>query len=110
MLEKFLDAPWFEKLFWIFFASVAAFIVYVFILMIIDMIGFHRPKPRRRARSAGGVFAGSEMGVATYESSGLSVETSDAGSGDSGSGDSGGGGDFSGGGGESGGGGSTGGW
>lgn len=108
-MDAFLNSPWFEKLFWLFFAGIIVWIAAIWIRVIVEMIRFERPSPKRgrHAKSAGGGFSESaSFGITTYESS------SDSGSGSSeiASGDTGGGSDFSGGGGESGGGGASGSW
>jgi uncharacterized membrane protein YgcG len=112
-------------IFWILFASVAAFIGWSFLRMFAEMLDERRytrgVKPSGRADNAGTGGAVSE-GVQSYGDAsapmsqseyGSSATSGDPGSGDStgdsGGGDSGGG-DFSGGGGESGGGGSSGSW
>lgn len=109
-----LDAPWYEKLFWLFMVGGPAFVVVTWIGILIETIRVERtPIGRgRRAASAGGIgFSDSYSPSldATHDSGDTSVVTADAGY-DSGGSDSGGGGDFSGGGGDYGGGGSGGSW
>ncbi|HEX6099065.1 MAG TPA: hypothetical protein VF432_22320 [Thermoanaerobaculia bacterium] len=107
-MDTFLNGPWFEKLFWLFFAGVIVWIAAIWIRMIVESIRFHTPGPRgtARAKSSGGGFGESvTTGVGTsFEPGG------DSGSSDVASSDSSGGSDFSGGGGESGGGGASGSW
>jgi len=107
ILDTFLSSPWFEKLFWLFFAGIIVWVAVIWIKVIIEMIGFGQSSPRRgrHAKSAGGGFSESvSAGMMTYESSSGSESSETA------SGDTGGGSDFSGGGGESGGGGASGSW
>lgn len=118
-----------DIVFWVFAASVAAFIGWNFLRMFIEILSDrrHRPAVKRPARpaevaipvgAAGGVSSGgdaaslmsasADSGSITYGEAAGGEYAGESG-GDSSSGDSGGG-DFSGGGGESGGGGSSGGW
>jgi uncharacterized protein len=106
-MDAFLSSPWYDKLFWLFFAAIILWVAAIWIKVIIETIRSARPLPKRggRAKSAGGGFSESaSLGIVSYESSSDSASTEIA------SGDTGGGSDFSGGGGESGGGGASGSW
>lgn len=107
-----------DVIFWIFFASVAAFIGWTFIRLFTETLWdrrsarkVKRPIPPGNAGSlhatTGGVQSGGDVPMSGSDYS-SSITQGDLDSGDSGGGDSGG--DFSGGGGESGGGGSSGSW
>src|SRR5687768_4445282 len=101
-----------DVIFWIFFASVVAFIAWTFIQLLVE--GFkdrrHQRFSKRPVRPAkGGASSGDAAAAMIGSDLGTSMTSGDVASGESGGGDSGGG-EFSGGGGESGGGGSSGGW
>jgi hypothetical protein len=104
-----MDGPWYDKLFWIFMAAIAAFIAWTFLRILIDTFRIERTPPGRGTGEASGGGSGfheshSPPSDATHDSGDSHVETAD------GAGDSAGGGDFSGGGGDYGGGGSSGSW
>ncbi|HVE73055.1 MAG TPA: hypothetical protein VNI54_16935 [Thermoanaerobaculia bacterium] len=111
--QVWLDAAWYEKIFWLFMVGVPLFIAVTFIRILIEMIGIERTPVGggQRTPSSGGIgFTDSYSPSldATHDSSDSAVEMADTGS-DSGGSDSGGG-DLSGGGGDYGGGGSGGSW
>ena len=106
-MDAFLNSPWFEKLFWLFFAAIIVWIAAIWIRILVETLRFGRPSAKRGvgAKSAGAGFGESAGAtVPVFESS------SDSGSSEIASSDTGGGSDFSGGGGESGGGGASGSW
>jgi uncharacterized membrane protein YgcG len=99
-----------DVIFWIFFASVVAFIGWSFLRMFVEVLSDRRPRRegRRRARSSdavtlGGVTADAATGMIGSDHGSSNADSHDVG-GESNNGD------FSGGGGEYGGGGSSGGW
>lgn len=113
--QLWLDAPWYEKLFWLFMVGVPTFILISWIHILFEIIRVE-PTPAgrgRRTASAGGIgFSDSYSPSldATHDSSDSSVDIASSDMGSDSGGDYGGGGDFSGGGGDYGGGGSSGSW
>ncbi len=108
-MDTFMESPWYDKLFWLFFFGIIAFVAVIWIKVLFEMIRFRAPTPKRAARAggAGGFGESASIPLMSHDSGG-----SDSGSTDHASDSSGGGGgsDFSGGGGESGGGGASGSW
>ncbi len=110
-LQKFMDAPWFEKLFWLFAAGVTAWIAVIWIKVLVEIIGFERSRRSTgpaKSGDIGGLSESASMDLMSFDSS--SDSGSSAFSSDTGSDSGGGGSDFSGGGGDFGGGGSSGSW
>lgn len=113
MIESFLEMRWLDKLFWLFFAAVAGFILVNFlhiVWLILTPDRGARPSRRRVHSAAGGIGSVTDSSSIPFthdsssDSPSVEIASSDSGGGDSG------GGDFSGGGGDYGGGGSSGSW
>ena len=106
--QVWLDAAWYEKIFWLFMVGVPAFIAVTFIRLLFERTAGGRTRSTASSGGTGFTDSYSPTLDITQDSSDSPVEMADTGS-DSGGSDSGGG-DFSGGGGDYGGGGSSGSW